>query len=256
MEYLRKEHQKYREGREVGRSFESQFPLKAHAFRSLDYQLGGIYPNLRSVLEVGPGSGYFLSTLAKRGLNVTGVDIDEEFVEYSKEVFKERGVQGKIIKGDGMNLPFPNNYFDLSLNVGTIEHFSDEEQIRFMQEMTRVSRHFVLISTPNEKPESLYQNFKVNSKFYCQERENIPELNGLVRLVGCEPVMESGFHVIARGANCSQNFRNIYAAKGLNLPKEDYTDLDLDYLLDCEKKFTQEELRNLAFLKYTLAQKS
>ncbi len=65
MEYLQKEFDDYIKGRSQGKSFEEIFPLKAHAFRSLYKQIGGSFSGKR-VLEVGCGSGYFLSLLAYR----------------------------------------------------------------------------------------------------------------------------------------------------------------------------------------------
>lgn len=56
----------------------------------------------------------------------------------------------KFVPGDGKNLPFSDNSFDLVFSSAVIEHVgSEEEQEQFILESFRVSRKYVVLTTPN-----------------------------------------------------------------------------------------------------------
>lgn len=55
----------------------------------------------------------------------------------------------KFVQADGLNLPFPDNSFDLALSFAVIEHIgSRQRQEAFLRELKRVAKSFV-ITTPN-----------------------------------------------------------------------------------------------------------
>lgn len=253
--FREREYADYLAGRATGKSLEEMFPLKAHAFRSLSNQLNSDFSGGLKVLEVGMGSGYLLSLLADKGNQVTGIDINPKIVEYASRVFVDKEVRGNLKQGDAFDLEYADSAFDLVINVGTIEHFDLDEQRAFLKEMARVSGGKVLISTPNENPESLYQNFKATSKFYIPETENIMDLGLQCREAGLKVLREGGFHVIGRTKSCPASLRELYQQRGFNLPKEDYVASDLEYLLSCENSLTDSQRKKFGFLKYALAKK-
>jgi 2-polyprenyl-3-methyl-5-hydroxy-6-metoxy-1,4-benzoquinol methylase len=253
MEYLQKEFDEYIKGRNQGKSFEEIFPLKAHAFRSLYNQIGNSFSRSK-VLEVGCGSGYFLSLLALNGNKSLGIDIDPLALEYAKEIFKEKRVKGDFALEDGFNLSLDPNSFDFVFNVGVLEHFDYEKQVKFLRNMSKVSNKHVLISTPNDNDNSLYQNFRRKSAHYIPEEENLYDLEKLAREVGLVPIRKGGFHIIARDDMCNETLKRIYESKGF-VPKKDYSAADLENLLGFESSFSDEELSQISFLKYLLAEK-
>lgn len=255
MNYLKEEFYDYKKGREGGKSFEEIHPLKSHAFRSLRNQITKEIPPNSRILEIGFGSGYFLSLLAEQEYIVHGIDNTSFTVDYANMVFSEKGVNGRLTIGDGFNLRYPSDSFDVVINVGTIEHFPEDEQKKFLKEMKRVSKNLLLVSAPNDSPESLYQYFKRKSETYRKEEENILDLSDICFEVGCKPFLESGFHIISRKKTCPPKLKKLYEDKGLNLPKDDYTSRDLDYLIEAESKFNNQELKENAFLKYVLCKK-
>jgi ubiquinone/menaquinone biosynthesis C-methylase UbiE len=56
----------------------------------------------------------------------------------------------KFVRGNALDLPFPDNAFDLVISNAVIEHVgSSENQRKFLAECFRVSRKHVFITTPN-----------------------------------------------------------------------------------------------------------
>lgn len=71
----------------------------------------------RNILEVGCGSGFIARLLAQNlaEVSITGLDTDLELLTLALEMQKRDGLVGQISlsQGDGFQLPFPDNCFDL-----------------------------------------------------------------------------------------------------------------------------------------------
>lgn len=102
-----------------------------------------------SILDVGTTSSlddhenqiikYFYNT--KNITCLSNLDLSE---------FKEKFPSANIVKGDGRNINFQDNSFDLVLSNATIEHVgSFENQIQFLKECNRVCKKLVIVTTPN-----------------------------------------------------------------------------------------------------------
>lgn len=72
-------------------------------------------PGMR-LLDVGMGPGRHAIELAKRGLQVVGVDISPEFVEVARNRATEEGVAASFFPMDARHLPFEEE-FDLVLSI-------------------------------------------------------------------------------------------------------------------------------------------
>lgn len=104
------------------------------------------------VLDVGFGLGYGLNTLAIKASAVSGVDVDQKAFDYCQGTVVGRNPKLVGLKVyDGHHLPFENEQFDVLTCVDVLEHVEDYDT--FVQEMLRVTRKGVLISTPNRRPE-------------------------------------------------------------------------------------------------------
>jgi ubiquinone/menaquinone biosynthesis C-methylase UbiE len=77
-------------------------------------------------LEVGSGTGSYSLILKKLGLveEVYLFDWSEESLKLAKKLFEHYGEKAHFIQGDAKNLPFKDNFFDLTLSGGLLEHFS------------------------------------------------------------------------------------------------------------------------------------
>lgn len=76
-----------------------------------------------TILDVGCGSGLFLSYFKKKGWNVFGTEISKEISKFSSEMF---GIKPLI--GDLLNLKLSENYFDVITINNVLEHLSQPNE--------------------------------------------------------------------------------------------------------------------------------
>ena len=77
-----------------------------------------------SLLDVGCGAGFYFKFFNDMGFKeLWGLEYDEGNIKKANELNKNIGV--KILQGDIKNLPHPfeENYFDVIVSLGLIEHF-------------------------------------------------------------------------------------------------------------------------------------
>ena len=98
------------------------------------------------ILEAGCGSGEGIAVLADKNRTAIGLDLSEEALARTSS-----HEYVTAVKGDILDLPFPDNTFDLVFNSGVIEHYRYPGNIRQVKEMARVTKKGgeILISVPN-----------------------------------------------------------------------------------------------------------
>jgi ubiquinone/menaquinone biosynthesis C-methylase UbiE len=93
----------------------------------------------KKIAECGSGTGLISKQLAKKGANVTLVDISPEAIELSKKnLIGLKNVE--FIQASIMKLPLKNDSFDIVWNAGVIEHFKEEQQKKAIREMLRITK--------------------------------------------------------------------------------------------------------------------
>ncbi len=90
----------------------------------------------RKVLEVGCGVGIDLVRFARGGAIVTGVDLAEKSIELAKQNFQLHGLEGQLRLGNGENLDFPDNSFDVVYAHGVIQYTANAQKM--VNELQRV----------------------------------------------------------------------------------------------------------------------
>jgi ubiquinone/menaquinone biosynthesis C-methylase UbiE len=70
----------------------------------------------KKVLDVGVGTGFLSTTLAKMGHDVVGIDLSEEMIKNARKKMDARGLKVKLELGDAENLPFEDESFDAVVN--------------------------------------------------------------------------------------------------------------------------------------------
>lgn len=68
------------------------------------------------ILDVGCGAGFFSILLAKKGHQVTGIDLTPDMIANSKELAKEEGVSCEFLVMDAEQVAFPDEAFDLVIS--------------------------------------------------------------------------------------------------------------------------------------------
>ncbi|MDQ3713196.1 MAG: methyltransferase domain-containing protein [Acidobacteriota bacterium] len=103
-----------------------------------------------SVLDVGAGSGELLRTIAKfaRRQNRQSKHFGLELNARSAEAIAEESknfAEISAVRGDALRLPFADDAFDYAICSLFTHHFTDENVVRILEEMSRVSKRKIFI---------------------------------------------------------------------------------------------------------------
>ncbi len=106
------------------------------------------------VLDLGSGEGRDLLFLAKKGFNVTAMDISARGIERTKKLAEEKGVKIKTVIGDIKQFEFREKY-DLIISMAFL-HFLKLIEIKKiiskMKEMTNVGGYNVITAFTEDNP--------------------------------------------------------------------------------------------------------
>jgi ubiquinone/menaquinone biosynthesis C-methylase UbiE len=94
---------------------------------------------IRTVLDAGTGSGLFAESFCKRGLSVSGMDVNPEMLAAARQFVPE----GDFHEGTIEALPYPDGSFALVF-LGLVLHESDDT-LTSLQEARRVAKQRVCI---------------------------------------------------------------------------------------------------------------
>jgi SAM-dependent methyltransferase len=102
-------------------------------------------PKSAKIIDGGCGFGKWVIYLNERGYNIIGVDNNEISIQKLKEYDSSLQVQ----LGDILNLNYPDNFFDVYISMGVVEHFEDGP-IAALNEAYRVLKPngLIFLSTP------------------------------------------------------------------------------------------------------------
>jgi len=108
------------------------------------------------VLDVGCGTGNVSITAARRGADVTGVDITPEMLERARENAEVAGVENNTDwrEGDTTDLPFGDDSFDATLSC--LGHMYGDPPDDAARELLRVTRPGGRLGFVSWTPTSLY----------------------------------------------------------------------------------------------------
>lgn len=97
-------------------------------------------------LDVGCGEGFAMRALFASAADcaITGVDLELPAVQLARQA----NPQSRFAVSSLLALPFPDDSFDVTLCMEVLEHLATPEQ--GLAELRRVTRHFLLLSVPNE----------------------------------------------------------------------------------------------------------
>lgn len=122
----------------VARWYEKATQRDMPEFAGLAGRIAARVPASASVLEVAPGPGFLAVELAKRGLDVTAVDISRTFVEIAHRNAAEAHVPLRLEIGDAAALPLGDASVDVVVCRAAFKNFS--RPLQALSEMRRVLR--------------------------------------------------------------------------------------------------------------------
>jgi SAM-dependent methyltransferase len=147
---------------------------------------------MQCALEIGPGSGVYLPTLANLFDTVVAADIASAFLAQARDLAHDH-TNVKVIEDDIVRSTFASGSFDLILCSEVIEHIEDSA-VALAQIGRIIKPNGVLIlSTPQK-----FSLLEIASKIAF-----LPGLIELVRRVYGEPIIETG-HISLLTAKAAQ----------------------------------------------------
>ncbi len=106
-----------------------------------------LLPKGCSVLDVPCGNGRMTVQLARAGHRVTGVDLSDETLAFSRESLDAERLDADLVKSDIESLMFDDGAFDSAVCFRFFHHLpNDTVRRRVIDELCRVARHTILIS--------------------------------------------------------------------------------------------------------------
>ena len=102
----------------------------------------------KRLLEVGTGSGAMSIFLSSLGYDVTSIDNDEAVVSVAQRTSEVFRGDVRFELEDAFDLPYAEGTFDVAFSQGLMEHFTDDEIVRLLEEQLRVAR-VTVFSVPN-----------------------------------------------------------------------------------------------------------
>jgi cyclopropane fatty-acyl-phospholipid synthase-like methyltransferase len=105
-------------------------PFAAKITEMFEREETGREPPYGPALDIGTGSGIWAVELAKRGWQVTGIDIVDKALLRGQDRARDAGVQMRFLKGDVTALEEAglDRGFRLVLDTGTFHDFSDAQR--------------------------------------------------------------------------------------------------------------------------------
>ena len=154
---------------------------KSHDQEKISEIINLVHPSENEeIIDAGCGYGRLSIPLAKKGAQITSLDINTEMLKMCDAQAKLEQVADKIrlVLGDIEELPFDDSRFDKSVSIGTLEHVPDyEEAIKELIRVTRIGGIIVVATTSLLHPTILKRWLKhrlVNRRHEGTCKESVP----------------------------------------------------------------------------------
>lgn len=107
--------------------------------------------NGKPIIECGCGTGKTSVYLATLGIDTYAVDIEKSMVEQTSKLSHKIN-KGNFVKAslnDINNLPFKKKFFSVAHSSGVMEHFSNKQIVKIINEQLRIA-DFCIFSVPSK----------------------------------------------------------------------------------------------------------
>ncbi len=104
------------------------------------------------ILDIPCGTGRLSLYLAKKGFQITGVDISKAMICQAQKKLENHYIKDKIALqfGDAESLSFPDSFFDIVVSLRLFGHLPTDKRLNILKEIGRVSKMFVITAYYNK----------------------------------------------------------------------------------------------------------
>lgn len=132
------------------------------------------------VLDVGFGLGYGLKIVTEKARKLWGIEVDKKAVSRAQRMVHDTLGICELKHYDGRTIPYDTSFFDVVICIDVIEHVPEYKSL--IEEMVRVSKRVVLLSTPNRRPEYTRHDGKPKNRWHLREW-SYEELNAILQKI-------------------------------------------------------------------------
>lgn len=113
-----------------------------------------------SVLDAGCGAADVVKYLKQKDYNAKGVELSGEVLKLKAPELLKKGI---VQQGSLLNLPFPDNHFDVVFSSEVLEHIPEVDIPKTISELTRVSKNLLFL-TISLRPSSNFNKYHTTLK--------------------------------------------------------------------------------------------
>ncbi|MCE1165024.1 MAG: methyltransferase domain-containing protein [Bacteroidetes bacterium] len=166
-------------------------------------------PRYGKTVEAGSGLGRYVLYFSRMGIDIEGVDFSGPVTDGMNKWTSDNGFNAKFVRGNVLNLDYPDNSLSGYISLGVVEHFIEGPQ-KALSEAYRVLKPggVAVISTPSRSFYIIYRNLKTSvknliKKLILYRKQEVPFFQYWYRPSELKNFMkEAGFDVrIGRGAD-------------------------------------------------------
>ncbi len=110
----------------INNVFPSSISLKLFLGKNPNFSMQGVDFKGKNILDVGYGDGRDLILFSELGLNIYGVEVDEQVVIHTRNKFKKAGIQSNLKVGTNDNTGYNENYFDYIYSNAALMYLKDK----------------------------------------------------------------------------------------------------------------------------------
>lgn len=106
--------------------------------RRVGIEVYDVKRDVRRILDVGCGIGRYAVFFAEQGFDVYGMDISKEAIEIAKAWLAKKRLKADLRVGDVEKLPFDDEFFDVVISDGVLDHIPFSKAKKAMMEIKRI----------------------------------------------------------------------------------------------------------------------
>jgi len=94
----------------------------------------------KKFLDLGCGNGRHVNFAAQKGFSVYGIDLSDKAIALAKEWLKKDNLHAEDLQSQNIaeRLPYPNNFFDIVISYGVLDHMQLPDAQKAVKEVGRV----------------------------------------------------------------------------------------------------------------------